>query len=312
MSNLRFDDRVAIVTGAGRGLGRSYALLLASLGAKVIVNDLGGSVAGQGHDAGPAEEVVAEIRGADGEAAACTETVATPEGGKAIVEAALDHFGKIDVLVHNAGTFRPTLFKDMSLDDFSDVVAVHQTGAVYVGQPAFQRMVAAGYGRIVLTSSICGLYGCPYNLSYGVAKTGMIGLNNIIALEGAADGVKSNIILPAAITRMASEWDTSSYPPMTSEQVAPMVAWLAHETCSASGEMYAAIGGRLAQAYVSETRGVYNDAWTIDEVAAHIDAIRDRRDTVSFPTLPAAHDDHINYSFDVGYRKSHGLETKWK
>jgi NAD(P)-dependent dehydrogenase (short-subunit alcohol dehydrogenase family) len=312
MSQLRFDNRVAIITGAGRGLGRSYALLLASRGAKVVVNDIGGSVAGDGLDSGPAEDVVAEISAAGGEAVACTDTVATPQGGKAIVEAALDSFGSIDILVHNAGIFRPVLFKDMNIDDYNDVIAVHQTGAIHVGHPAFQRMTAAGYGRIVLTSSICGLYGCPYNVSYGVAKTGMIGLNNIIALEGAADNVKSNIILPAAITRMASEWDTSSYPPMTEEQVAPMVGWLSHETCSVSGEMYAAIGGRLAQAFVSETRGVYDPSWTIDEVAAKIDAIRDRSDTVAFPTLPAAHDDHINFSFDTGYRKSQGLETKWK
>ena len=312
MSQLRFDNRVAIVTGAGRGLGRSYALLLASRGAKVVVNDPGGSVAGEGRDSGPAEDVVAEIRAEGGEAVACTESVATPRGGKAIVEAALDSFGHIDVLVHNAGIFRPVPFKDMNIDDFNDVIAVHQTGAVHVAHPAFQRMAAAGYGRIVLTSSICGLYGCPYNISYAVAKTGMIGLNNVIALEGAADGVKSNVILPAAITRMASDWDTSSYPPMSEDQVAPMVAWLCHETCSVSGEMYAAIGGRMAQAYVSETRGVYDPAWTIDKVAGQIGAIRDRRDAVSFPVLPAGHDDHIGFSFDTGYRKSQGLETSWK
>lgn len=312
MSDLRFDDRVAIVTGAGRGLGRSYALLLASRGAKVVVNDLGGSVAGEGHDAGPAEEVVAQIRAAGGEAVVCTDTVATPQGGKAIVEAALDHFGGIDILVHNAGIFRPVAFKDMDIDDYNDVVAVHQTGAVHVGHPAFQRMAASGYGRVVLTSSICGLYGCPWNISYAVAKTGMIGLNNIIALEGAADGVKSNVILPAAVTRMASEWDTSSYPPMTEQQVAPMVAWLCHESCPVSGEMYAAIGGRMAQAYVCETRGVYDPDWTIDMVAARFDAIRDRGEAVSFPVLPAGHDDHIGFSFDTGYRKSQGLETRWE
>lgn len=312
MSELRFDSRVAIVTGAGRGLGRSYALLLASLGARVVVNDVGGAVDGQGQDSAPADDVVAEIRSAGGEAVACTDTVATPQGGKAIVEAALDSFGGIDILVHNAGIFRPVLFKDMDIDDYNEVIAVHQSGAIHVGHPAFQRMVAASYGRIVLTSSICGLYGCPYNVSYGVAKTGMIGLNNIIALEGAADGVKSNIILPAAITRMASEWDTSSYPPMTEDQVAPMVAWLSHESCPVSGEMYAAIGGRMAQAYVSETRGVYEAEWTIDKVAARIGAIRDRSEALTFPTLPAGHDDHIGFSFDTGYRKSQGLDTKWK
>ncbi len=311
MSQLNFDGRVAIVTGAGRGLGRAYALLLGARGAKVVVNDLGGSVQGDGQDAAPADEVAREIRDAGGEAVACAESVATSAGGKAIVEAALDSFGRVDALVHNAGNFRPALFKDMSFEDYEAVVDVHQTGAFHVAQPAFQRMSAAGYGRIVLTSSICGLYGCPNNTNYAVAKTGMIGLNNLIALEGAADGVKSNIILPSAVTRMASEWDHSAYPPMTAEQVAPMVAWLAHERCTYSGEMYAAIGGRMGLAYVSETRGVYRPEWTIDEVDADIAAIRDMTDALTFPILPEGHNDHIQYSFDMGYRRSKGLPTRW-
>lgn len=311
MSELRFDGRVAIVTGGARGLGRAYALLLGSRGAKVVVNDLGGSVQGEGKDAAPAEEVAQEIRAAGGEAVACVESVATAEGGRAIVQAALDSFGKLDIVVYNAGNFRPALFKDMTFEDYEAVVDVHQTGAFHVTQPAFRRMSDAGYGRIVLTSSICGLYGCPRNTNYAVAKTGMIGLNNLIALEGAADGVKSNIILPSAVTRMASEWDHSAYPPMTADQVAPMVAWLAHERCTFSGEMYAAIGGRMGLAYVSETRGVYRPSWTLDEVDAEIDAIRDMEGSLNFPILPEGHNDHIQYSFDMGYRRSNGLPTRW-
>ena len=301
MSQLRFDGRVAIVTGAARGLGRSYALLLGKLGAKVVVNDTGGSVAGPGVDASPAQAVVDEIKAAGGEAVACTETVATPEGGKAIVAAALDHFGKIDILIHNAGNFRPEWLKDYAQKDYDEVVAVHQHGAFHVGRPAFALMYEQGYGRVVLTSSICGTYGCLKNISYAVSKTAMIGLNNIIALEGAERDVTSNIILPAAVTRMAGEWDYSTYPPMNEDQVAPMVGWLSHESCSVSGELYAAIGGRLAKTYLMETRGVYEEEWTIDKVAARIDAIRDMSDPKHFPILPAGHDEHIKYSFEMGY-----------
>ena len=257
MPELRFDDRVAVVTGAGRGLGRSYALLLASRGAKVVVNDPGGSLTGDGVDAGPAEQVVAEITAAGGEAVACTESVATADGGRAIVEAALDHFGRIDILIHNAGNVRRASLKEMSHEDFDAVVDVHLRGAFNVVRPAFPVMCEAGYGRIVLTSSIGGLYGNHDVANYAVAKAGVIGLSNVAALEGAADGVKCNVIVPAAVTRMAEGLDTSAYPPMGPELVAPVVGWLCHETCSITGEMLVAIAGRVARAVVAEAPGVY-------------------------------------------------------
>lgn len=159
MTELRFDGRVAVITGAGRGLGRSYALLLASKGAKVVVNDLGGPLNGDGVDSGPAEAVVQEIRAARGEAVANTDTVATPEGGQAIVQAALDHYGRIDILIHNAGNVRYGSMKEISYEDFNAVLDVHLKGAFHVARPAFPIMCAAGYGRIILTSSIGGLYG---------------------------------------------------------------------------------------------------------------------------------------------------------
>lgn len=159
MTELRFDGRVAVITGAGRGLGRSYALLLASKGAKVVVNDLGGPLNGDGVDSGPAEAVVQEIRAARGEAVANTDTVATPEGGQAIVQAALDHYGRIDILIHNAGNVRYGSMKEISYEDFNAVLDVHLKGAFHVVRPAFPIMCAAGYGRIILTSSIGGLYG---------------------------------------------------------------------------------------------------------------------------------------------------------
>ena len=203
MPELRFDDRVAVITGAGRGLGRAYALLLASRGAKIVVNDPGASLKGDGIDAGPAQEVVQEIRAAGGEAVACTESVATPEGGKAIIQSALDHYGRIDILIHNAGIVRRASLKEMTYADFEFVLDVHLRGAFHVVRPAFPLMCKAGYGRIVLTSSINGLYGNCKTVNYSVAKAGIIGLSNVAALEGAEHNVKSNVILPGAVTRMS-------------------------------------------------------------------------------------------------------------
>ena len=199
MADLRFDDRVAVVTGGGRGLGRSYALLLAAQGAKVVVNDPGGSLAGDGADATPADAVVREISAAGGDAVASTESVATPAGGKAIVDTALDRYGRIDILVHNAGNVRRASLKEMTYDDFEAVVDVHLRGAFHVVRPAFPLMCEAGYGRVVLTSSIGGLYGNHGVANYAVAKAGVIGLSNVAAIEGAEHGVKSNVIVPAAV-----------------------------------------------------------------------------------------------------------------
>jgi len=297
MPDLRFDGRVAVVTGGGRGLGRSYALLLASQGAKVVVNDPGGSLSGDGTDPGPAVQVVHEIAAAGGEAAASTDSVATPAGGKAIIDTALDRYGRIDILVHNAGIVRRASLKEMSYDDFEAVLDVHLRGAFHVVRPAFPVMCDAGYGRIVLTSSIGGLYGNHDVANYAVAKAGLIGLSNVAAVEGAADGVKSNVIVPAAVTRMAEGIDTSAYPPMGPDLVAPVVGWLAHESCSVTGEVLVALAGRVARAVVAETPGVYRPSWSIAEVGQHIAAIRDASDPVVFPVVPDGHGDHIRYSF---------------
>lgn len=293
----RFDDRVAVITGAGRGLGRAYALLLGSLGAKVVVNDPGGSMSGEGLDAGPAEQVVQEIVAAGGEAVASTDSVATAAGGQAIIDTAIDSFGRIDILIHNAGTHRPAPLAEMTYEDFDAVLDVHLRGAFHVVRAAFPLMVAAGYGRIVLTSSIGGLYGNAGVVNYGVSKTGMIGLSNVAALEGAASGVKSNIIVPAAITRMAEGIDTSAYPPMTPELVAPTVGWLAHESCSITGEMLTSIAGRVARVFIAETPGVYQPSWTVEQVGEQLATIRDTTDPWILPVVPSAHVDHIVNSF---------------
>lgn len=299
MPELRFDDRVAVITGAGRGLGRAYAMLLASRGAKVVVNDPGGSLKGDGVDAGPAETVVQEIRAAGGEAVACTESVATKEGGKAIIDAALENYGRIDILIHNAGNVRPGSLKEMSYDDFDAVLDVHLRGAFHVVRPAFPVMCDAGYGRIVLTSSIGGLYGNHNVVNYGVSKAGIIGLSNVAALEGADEGVKCNVIIPGAVTRMAEGIDISAYPPMGPELVAPAVGWLAHESCSITGEMLVAIAGRVAKAFIAETEGVYRRSWTIEEVAGHLDEIRNTDSPWILPVVPSAHVDHIRRSFGM-------------
>lgn len=302
MPDLRFDDRVAVVTGGGRGLGRSYALLLAAQGAKVVVNDPGGSIAGNGTDATPAGDVVREITAAGGEAIASTESVATPEGGKAIIDTAFERYGRLDILVHNAGNIRRASLKEISYDDFEAVIDVHLRGAFHVVRPAFPVMSEAGYGRIVLTSSIGGLYGNHEVANYAVAKAGVIGLSNVAAIEGAPHGVKSNVIVPAAVTRMAEGIDTSAYPPMGPDLVAPVVGWLAHESCSISGDMLVALAGRVARAVVCETPGVYRASWSIAEVGDHIAAIRDASTPVVFPVVPDGHGDHIRYSFAMAKR----------
>ena len=297
MSESRFDDRVVVITGGGRGLGRDYALLLGSKGAKVVVNDNGSAIVGAGVDAGPAQAVVNEIKGAGGEAIACVDSVATPVGGKAIVQAALDTYGRIDAIIHSAGNVRYGSLEEVSQEDFEAVVDVHLMGAFHVVRPAFPVMAKAGYGRIVLTSSIGGLYGNQNVANYAVSKSGLMGLSNTIALEGAAKGIKSNLIVPGAITRMAEGLDISQYPPMGPELVAPVVGWLAHESCSISGEMLISVAGRVARAFVVESEGVYRPSWTIDSVGENIDAIRDPAKMWTLPPVPSGFVDHLTRSF---------------
>lgn len=298
----RFDGRVAVVTGAGRGLGREYAHMLASRGAKVVVNDVGGSLDGRGADAGPAEQVADEIRSAGGEAVASGASVASPEGGGAIIATALERYGRLDILVHNAGNVRRGSLKEMSYADFNAVLDVHLRGAFHLVRPAFPLMCEAGYGRIVLTSSIGGLYGNRDVANYAAAKAGVIGLSNVAAIEGAAEGVRCNVIVPAAVTRMADGIDTSAYPPMGAELVAPVVGWLAHESCSVTGEIFIALAGRVARAVVAESPGVCRPSWTVEDVGNHLDAIRNVEAPLVFPVVPDGHNEHIRFSFGLAHR----------
>ncbi len=298
MTELRYDNRVAVITGAGRGLGRAYALMLAARGARVVVNDTGGTLAGDGANTAPAQQVATEIGAAGGEAVASCESVTTAAGGQAIIQTALDHFGRIDILIHNAGTVRRGSLKELSYEDFDAVLDVHLRGAFHVVRPAFPLMCAAGYGRIVLTSSIGGIYGNHGVANYAAAKAGLIGLSNVVALEGEPEGVLCNVIVPSAVTRMAEGLDVSAYPPMEPELVAPVVGFLAHESCGVSGEMLIAIAGRVARAVVAESPGVQRLSWTIENVAEQLYAVRDLSAPLVFPVVPDGHAEHIRYSFE--------------
>ena len=252
MTELRFDDRVAIVTGAGNGLGREYALLLGRRGARVLVNDYGGDTVGRGRSEAPAATVAEEIRDAGGLAAANTASVAESEGGASLVADALEHWGRVDIVIHNAGIGGGTgAFEDVRDDRMDAVFRTHLYGAFHVLRPAWRVMKAAGYGRIVNTSSATAL-GVVGSFDYPAAKAGLIGLSRSLALEGAAHGIRVNAIMPLAYTRMAAgvpnpeirEWMENTFPP---HKVAPLVAWLCHEDLPVSGEILSVGGGRAAR-----------------------------------------------------------------
>ncbi|MEU6357283.1 SDR family NAD(P)-dependent oxidoreductase [Streptomyces sp. NPDC047072] len=284
MSEFRFDGRVAVVTGAGRGIGRAHARLLAARGAKVVVNDLGGSMEGEGTDAGPAQKVVDEIRAAGGEAVADTHDVSTQDGGKAIVDTAVEHFGRIDILVNNAGIIRWAGLPEVDADNLERHLAVHLLGSFNTLRAAWPHFVAQEYGRVVLTTS-SGVFGLPNNLSYAAAKGGTIGLARSAKLAGAPHNIKVNLIAPAAMTRMgggpededAQQADGQPY--MPSDAVAPMVAYLAHESCPVSGEIYTAGAGRFARLFLASTEGYAHEDGpaSIEDVAAHWDAVNDEK-----------------------------------
>jgi NAD(P)-dependent dehydrogenase (short-subunit alcohol dehydrogenase family) len=270
-----FEGRVAIVTGAGRGIGRAHALLLADRGARVVVNDLGGSMEGVGADAGPASAVVAEIVAAGGTAIADTSDVATVAGAEAIVDAAVAQFGRLDILINNAGIVRWAGFPKADADNLASHLAVHVAGSFNSTRAAWPHMVEQGYGRIVMTGST-GMFGLPTNLSYATAKAAVIGLTRSLTTAGARHGIKVNVIAPAAFTRMAGE-HADEPPQMSPELVAPMVAFLAHEACPVSGEIYAAGAGRFARIFIASTPGYVHAGPepTIEDVAQNWATIND-------------------------------------
>ena len=256
MPDLSFDGRVAIITGAGGGLGRSHALELARRGAHVLVNDLGGALDGSGSSDSAAQRVVDEITALGGSAAPNYDSVATAAGGRAIVQAAVTAFGRVDVLVNNAGILRDKAFHKMDDAMIDSVIDVHLKGALYVTQPAFRLMREQGYGRIINTSSASGLFGNFGQANYGAAKAGLAGLTRVLALEGAGHGIKVNAIAPIAATRMTQDILGELQAKVSPESVSPMVAYLAHQECSVNGNVYSVAGGRIARIFVAETLGV--------------------------------------------------------
>jgi NAD(P)-dependent dehydrogenase (short-subunit alcohol dehydrogenase family) len=276
MSELGFDGKVAIITGAGGGLGKQHALLLASRGALVVVNDLGGAVDGTGADVGAAQLVVDEITGAGGEAVADANSVATPEGGAAIVQTAIDSFGRVDIVVNNAGILRDKSFSNMSSELIDPVIDVHLRGAFHVTQPAWQHMREQGYGRIVSTSSASGIFGNFGQTNYGAAKMGLVGLTRVLAVEGAKYGIKANAIAPLAYTRMTEDLLGPSGEKLAPELVSPVVAYLAHESCDATGRVFSVGGGRVAEVFIAEARGYHSAELTPEAVADNWATITDR------------------------------------
>jgi NAD(P)-dependent dehydrogenase (short-subunit alcohol dehydrogenase family) len=268
--DLRFEGRVAIITGAGGGLGRSHALALARRGASVLVNDLGGTLDGNGSSKPAASQVVDEITAFGGVATANHDTVATAQGGRAIVQAALDAFGRVDVLVNNAGILRDKAFHKMDDTMIDPVIDVHLKGALYVTQPAFRLMREQGYGRIVNTSSASGLFGNFGQANYGAAKAGLVGLTRVLALEGAGHGIMVNAIAPIASTRMTQDILGELEVKVSPDAVSPLVAYLVHENCSVNGHVYSVAGGRIARIFVAETQGVVLVENTPEAVRANL------------------------------------------
>jgi NAD(P)-dependent dehydrogenase (short-subunit alcohol dehydrogenase family) len=251
--------------------------LLAARGATVVVNDLGGSMVGEGADATPAESVVAEIAAAGGTALASTDDIASQAGAQALIDGAVERFGRVDVLVNNAGIMRWARFPDIPEADFERHLSVHVTGSFLTARAAWPHMADAGYGRIVMTSS-AGLFGLPNNTSYATAKGGVVGLTRSLSLAGARVGIKVNVIAPAAMTRMAGpQVESGDDMGMSPDLVAPMVAFLSHEDCPVSGEIYAAGAGRFSRIFVASTTGYLHAGPdpTVEDVAAQWDTIND-------------------------------------
>ena len=279
-----FTDQVAVVTGAGRGLGRLYALDLARRGAAVVVNDIGGSMRGEGTDSSVADEVVKEIEQAGGEAVASYDSVDSPEGGQAIVDTALDAFGRLDAVVSNAGIFGSVMFEDLSLDDWSRMLRVHLDGGFHLSQPAYRLMRDNGGGRFVFISSSAGIFGQPMEAHYAAAKAGLVGLTNVIAIEGEAHGILANSVMPTGFSRMVTETvgdekfltESGFMRAIRPGLVVPLVTFLASKACTFTHRNYSACAGRYARVFVGLSEGWLAEADsepTAEDIEAHLDQV---------------------------------------
>ena len=295
MSKIDFNGQVAVVTGAGGALGSAFCRELARRGAAIVANDLGGAPTGEGASRGYADAIVEELKGQGARAVASYDTVATAAGGEAIIETALSTFGRVDIVVSNAGNQRNGAFGTLSEDEIEAVYAVHAKGAFYVCQPAYREMVRQGYGRILLVSSQSGVFGNPFRANYGSAKTSLIGLMNVIAQE-APEGVVVNTLFPNAqggrlggtpleerpdieFLKAAGERSRHFAQGMKPEFVAALACYMASRQCDRSQHMYSVLGGKYSRLFVGLTRGWYSpgsDAPTCDDILAHIGEIDDR------------------------------------
>lgn len=304
MSDITFNDRVAIVTGAGGGLGRTYALDIARRGGAVVVNDLGGTVEGPGGSSEMADAVVAQIKAAGGRAVASYDSVATADGAKRIAATAIEEFGRIDALINNAGNMRVNLFEDNSQEDFAALLAVHLVGTFNVTKAVWPHMKAQGYGRIVSTSSSAGMYGDESYACYASAKAGITGLMNVLAHEGEPHGILCNVLMPNASTRMtdmvAGQMDQSDVERSSALMAAiqnsmdpafttGLAVYLASEACTSTHAIYSSCAGRMARVFIGTSEGWHgpqDHPATADDIAAHIDEIRDLSGGVHIPASP--------------------------
>lgn len=287
MTALRFDGRVAVVTGAGRGVGRSHAMLLAAKGARVVVADPGVGIDGGGSSPAPADDVVREIIADGGQAVACHASVAEPQGAQAIIDTAIETFGRIDVVVNNAGIHDPGLFTELSIEQFHRMLDVHFFGTLLVTRAAWPHFVAAGYGRVVNTVSEAMLGGISELTSYGAAKGAVFGLTRNLATEGNSHGIRVNAVAPRAYTRMSASHSDSvaaqlsipkavmdtinaSMPP---ELCSPAVAFLAHEECPLNGEVLQIGMGGVARMAVVRTTGITKAPLTAEDIAANLETV---------------------------------------
>jgi NAD(P)-dependent dehydrogenase (short-subunit alcohol dehydrogenase family) len=277
MPDLRFDGRVAVITGAGGGLGRTYALEIARRGGMIVANDLGGKADGSGASSSMADETVKQIVEAGGKAVANYDSVSTPEGGEAIIQAALDNFGRVDVVINNAGILRDKTFAKLAPEDLDIVLDVHLKGAFYVTQPAFRVMKEQNYGRLLFTASGAGVFGNFGQSNYGAAKMGLVGLSNVLAQEGAKNNIKSNVIAPIARTRLTEQLLGPLAEKLSPDCVTPLVVYLVSEQCELTHEIFDVGGGRYARIFIGMNQGWAKGPGqpaTVEEIAAHIDEIR--------------------------------------
>ncbi len=283
MTDVGFDGRVAIITGAGGGLGRQHALLLASRGALVVVNDLGGAVDGTGSDKGAAEHVVDEIKAAGGDAVADTNSVSTPAGGAAIVQSAIDAFGRVDIVINNAGILRDKAFHNMTPDLVDPVIDVHLKGAFNVTQAAWPHMREQKFGRVISTSSAAGIFGNFGQANYGAAKMGLVGFTRVLAVEGAKYNINANAIAPLALTRMTEALLGGLGDKLDPALISPLVTYLVSDSCDVTGRVFSVGGGRVAEVFIGETQGYHHGDLSPEDVRDNWETII-ARDGYSVPT----------------------------